>query len=298
MKAKSKIICRIFGGLGNQLFIYATARRLALVNNAELVLDDKSGFLYDQQFRRHYQLDHFGISCRKASLSERLEPFSRLRRYFMRHSNKLLSLISCQYIVQRGMSFNSDLLNLRFNGTIYLEGYWQSEGYFKDIKQIILRDLKIKAPEDEMSQGIAKQMKICPSVAVHIRFFDDLQGKNLPMEEYYLAAIEYLERIAPGAHYFVFSDRPKIVAENLIFPSGRVTLVGNNEGDQNAFADLWLMTQCQYFIIANSTFSWWGAWLAQANEKVVIAPSIKHLPISQVDAWSFDGLLPIEWVQL
>ena len=81
-----KIIPRIFGGLGNQLFCYAAARRLALVNHAELVIDDVSGFAFDEVYQRHYQLDHFNIPCRKATAAERLEPFSRVQRYLKRLS--------------------------------------------------------------------------------------------------------------------------------------------------------------------------------------------------------------------
>ena len=78
------VIPRILGGLGNQLFVYAAARRLALVNNAELAIDDVSGFRYDTQYNRHYQLDHFTIPCRKATSAECLESFSRIRRKLLR----------------------------------------------------------------------------------------------------------------------------------------------------------------------------------------------------------------------
>ena len=86
----NKIICRIVGGLGNQLFCYASARRLALVNNAQLVIDNVSGFTHDVAYRRQYQLDHFNIYSRKATLVERLEPFSRSRRFLRRGFNQLL----------------------------------------------------------------------------------------------------------------------------------------------------------------------------------------------------------------
>ena len=83
----SKLICRLKGGLGNQLFMYAACRRLALKNNAELVIDDKSGFLYDSQFNRNYQLNHFNIQCKKVDYFELLKPFSRIRRYLKRRWN-------------------------------------------------------------------------------------------------------------------------------------------------------------------------------------------------------------------
>ncbi len=124
----SKLIVRIVGGLGNQLFCFAAARRLAMVNNIELVLDDISGFLYDHDYQRSYQLDHFNITCRKATSAERLEPLQRLRRALKRKWNQRIPFAQRSYHVQEGVDFDSRLLNLKPEGTVYFEGYWQSEG--------------------------------------------------------------------------------------------------------------------------------------------------------------------------
>ncbi len=75
-------------------------------------------------------------------------------------------------------------------------------------------------------------------------------------------------------------------------PDDQVTCVDHNQGEDQAYADLWLMTQCKHFIIANSTFSWWGAWLANFKSRIVIAPNIK---ISGLSAWGFVGLIPDDW---
>ena len=128
------VIPRLFGGLGNQLFIYASARRLALKNQAELVIDDISGFINDYQYQRFYQLNHFNIPCRKATASERLEPFSRLHNKIRRHLNSLRAFEHRSYIQQEGIDFDPRLLSLQPNPTLYLEGYWQSEGYFRTLK--------------------------------------------------------------------------------------------------------------------------------------------------------------------
>jgi hypothetical protein len=72
-------------------------------------------------------------------------------------------------------------------------------------------------------------------------------------------------------------------------------LVAHNHGDENAYADLWLMTQCSHFIIANSTFSWWGAWLSTYNDKIIIAPRIK---MDGLGAWGFEGLVPETWLKI
>jgi hypothetical protein len=296
--AHIKIITRIFGGLGNQLFCYAAARRLALVNNAELVIDDVSGFMRDHEYQRHYQLDHFSIPCRKATPSERLEPLSRVRRYLKRAVNRWRPFQERRYIQQEGMDFDPRLLAIKPRGTVYLEGYWQSELYFKDVESTIREDLRIIPPKDEINLAMAERICGCRAVAVHVRFFDapEERGANNAPGDYYARAVARMESIAPNAHYFVFSDRSAAARALIPLPEERITLVLHNQGDENAYADLWLMTLCQHFIIANSTFSWWGAWLAGRDGKQVITPGFEVREGKM--SWGFKGLLPVEWIRL
>jgi len=170
--APAKIIPRIFGGLGNQLFCYAAARRLALVNNTELVIDDVSGFAYDAVYQRHYQLDHFNIPCRKATAAERMEPFSRVRRMLKRKWNLLRPFAQRTYIQQEGIDFDPSLLHVKPQGTVYMEGYWQSEDYFKDVASTLRQELQIKPPSDAANIVMAAKIRGCKAVAVHVRFFD------------------------------------------------------------------------------------------------------------------------------
>jgi hypothetical protein len=297
----SKVIPRICGGLGNQLFTYAAARRLALVNNAELVIDDVSGFRFDKQYKRHYQLDHFAISCRKATASERLEPFDRIRRNLLRRRNRRLQFGQREYLVQEGIDFDPRLLGLRVAKQLYLEGYWQSEGYFKDVETEIRQDLSIIPPTDLANLACAERIHQQPSVALHVRFFDEpgavnnVAGNNAP-GDYYTSAVQAIEAKVSRAHYFLFSDRPEAARSRIPLADDRITIVHHNQGDENAFADLWLMTQCQHFIIANSTFSWWGAWLSENQNKIVIAPGFEKR--GGVSSWGFNGLLPDDWNKL
>lgn len=297
-----KVIPRIFGGLGNQLFIYAAARRLALVNNAELVLDDRSGFAWDERYQRQYQLDHFAIPCRKATALERLEPFSRIRRYAKRRWNARRPFEQRKYLRQEGIDFDPRLLAIKPCSRLYLEGYWQSEGYFKDIEPQIRKDLRIQPPTDAINQQVAAKICATDAVAVHVRFFDapdpvpDKPFANNTPGGYYQRAIHVMEQRTSNAHYFIFSDRPEAARTRISLPDKRVTLVHHNQGDAMAYADLWLMTQCRHFIIANSTFSWWGGWLAHNHGKVVIAPGGERRV--GVSPWGFEGLLPSSWVRL
>lgn len=297
-RGDAKIIARILGGLGNQLFCYAAARRLALVNQAELMIDDVSGFAHDHHYQRQYQLDHFAIPCRKATPDERLEPLSRVRRYLMRAMNRWRPFEARRYIQQEGVDFDPRLLTVRPQGTVYLEGYWQSEQYFKDVESTIRGDLRIIPPGDEMNRMMSERIRGCLAVAVHVRFFDAPQdpGVNNAPGDYYARAVASMETLAPGAHYFVFSDQPAAARGRIPLPDDRVTLVSHNQGDENACADLCLMTQCQHFIIANSTFSWWGAWLAGHAGKQVIAPGFEMREGKMW--WGFEGLLPVDWIKL
>ncbi|MDO9318877.1 MAG: alpha-1,2-fucosyltransferase [Gammaproteobacteria bacterium] len=295
---KFKVVPRIVGGLGNQLFCYAAARRLSLVCGAELVLDSISGFTYDSVYQRQFQLDHFNLSCRKASASERFEPLSRLRRAVNRKISYCLPFKHRAYVMQESIDFDPRLLSFKPQRNVYLEGYWQSEKYFKDVEATIREDLQIIPPGDAINLSVAEQIRNCTAVAVHVRFFDEPQAgsiNNAP-RGYYTKAVEEMERLAPTAHYFIFSDRPESARARLPLPDTRVTIVAHNQGDGNAYADLWLMTLCQHFIIANSTFSWWGAWLSRSEGKTVIAPGfeMRHGKMW----WGFEGLLPDEWIKI
>jgi hypothetical protein len=293
-----KIILRISGGLGNQLFSYAAARRLALINNAELVIDNVSGFSYDTLYRRQYQLNHFNISCRIATSAERLEPLSRLRRYIKRKWSQRKPFEYRRYVSQEMIDFDPRLLHIQTSGVIYLEGYWQSENYFKDVEDSIRDDLKIMPPTDDLNLIFAKKINSCNAVSVHLRFFDEPDSIDLNniSANYYIRAIAAMENINPDAHYFIFSDQPTFAHRRIPLPSNRITIVAHNHGDDGAYADLWLMAQCKHFIIANSTFSWWGAWLSTNLIKTVITPAFE-LRQGKMQ-WGFRGLIPEGWIKL
>ncbi len=307
MNRRHKIISRIFGGIGNQLFCYAAARRLALINNVELVIDDVSGFARDFQYSRKFALDYFNISARKATPAERLEPISRFRRYLKRGYNRILRFEERNYIQQEGNDFDPRLLQVRPRGTMYLEGYWQSEGYFKDVEQIIREDLRIPPPTDAFNQRIAEKIRNCNAVALHVRWHDSsssMEANNVS-GDYYNRAIALIGRKVESPNYFLFSDDPDGAFAKLTLPESRVTFVSQDRGDrashnrgfdEKAIADLWLMNQCRHFITANSSFSWWGAWLSGGKEKIVVTPDLK-VEGSKM-AWGFKGLIPDEWIKV
>ena len=296
---RDTVIARIRGGIGNQLFCYAAARRLSLINNAELVIDDVTGFVRDQRYRRRYALDRFDVSARKATPSERMEPFDRYRRALARAMARRQPFCHRRYVEQEGIDFDPRLLDFKCDGTVYLDGYWQSEGYFKDIEQTIRNDLRIIPPEDSINRGMAQRIRGCIAVAVHMRWFDAPQtgsaGHNLE-EGYYARAVREIVARVAQPHFFLFSDGPEAARRMVDLPKDQFTCVHHNRGDENAYADLWLMSQCRHFVIANSTFSWWGAWLAEHQDKTVIAPGIVRY--SGIGAWGFKRLIPSQWIQM
>lgn len=294
---KTKLIVRIRGGLGNQLFTYAAARRLSLVNNAELVIDDVTGFIRDLKYRRRYALEHFHIPCRKATPAERLEPLERYRRGAMKWLSHRRPFAERRYVEQEGLDFDERLIALRINGVLYLDGLWQSEQYFKDVEQTIREELRIVPPTDEMNQRMAEEICSSNAIALHVRWFD-MSGTSGAMNlstYYYHRAIALIEEKIDSPRYFLFSDSPEAARALLALPENKVTIVSHNRGDENAYADLWLMSQCQHFITAKSTFSWWGAWLGKRNGKIVLTPCSEN---DGLTAWGFKGLIPGNWVKL
>jgi hypothetical protein len=293
-----KVIVRIIGGLGNQLFCYAVARRLALANNAELVIDDKTGFARDCQYRRKYMLDRFQIPVRKATPRERMEPFERYHRGLAKFISRTQPFYNRHYVEQKGFDFDRRLLDFQVKGEVYLEGCWQSEKYFKDTEKVIRKDLQIYPPQDSVNKEMADRILSCNAVALHVRCFDKAAITNSRSSHnleysYYARAIKEIMTRTVKPHFFIFSDDPKKAHQILDLPRDVFTCVKGNQGDEFAYADLWLMTQCKHFIIANSTFSWWGAWLSNHKPKIVIAPSKK---IGTITCWGFEGQIPDDWV--
>ncbi|MBI4964994.1 MAG: alpha-1,2-fucosyltransferase [Desulfomonile tiedjei] len=300
MNKRRKVIVRLMGGLGNQLFCYAAARRLALVNDAELVIEDVSGFAWDFLYRRRYALDQFNITARKATPAERFEPFARYRRYITKMIARQRPFLKRKYLQQEDIAFDPRLLDYRVKGTVYLDGLWQSERYFKDVEDVIREDLRIVPPQDKANQAMAERIRTSNAVSVHVRWFEKPQqgqgGSEYNLEsDYYSRAVQWIKARVDDPHFFLFSDDPHAARLLLKLPESLITCVDHNRGAESAYADLWLMTQCKHFIIANSTFSWWGAWLGKFPEAVVIAPA---LSIEGIAAWGFEGLMPSRWIVL
>jgi hypothetical protein len=300
----TKLITRIKGGLGNQLFCYASARRLALVSKAELVIDDVSGFAYDKKYKRSYALDVFNIQTRKAEPSERFFPLERICRAIIKRISQYFPLAERRYIFQNSVKFSPELLELRLqSGMTYFDGFGQSERYFADVEEVIRADLKIAPPSDEFNQEMAKKIRSSEAVALHVRWFDSHHAElhNNISIEYYSKAIEKILKETNQPHFFIFSDNADATKDKLesIMAGLNKTFVNHNKTEAMAYADMWLMSLCKHFVIANSTFGWWAAWLGEEKGiSKVIVPALEIPASNNITAWGFEGLIPERWTLL
>lgn len=298
MKKKPTVVARIAGGLGNQMFVYAAARRLAYANGVDLALDMENGFKGDV-YERFYQLDCFALDARRATPRECLQPFNRLQRQYLKRKYADAPFSATPFIKQNGIEFDAALLDTRINQDCYFEGYWQGEGYFKDISDIIRSDFTLAWQPDATNAAMAAEIKKQETpVALHVRFFapPNAEESDNTSLKYYQNAMAALEEKTPNPHYYIFSDRPQDAIEMLRLESHRFTLVTHNDTAQTAPFDMWLMSRCRHFITANSTFSWWGAWLGDAEDKLVFAPELTNDVVGKYAGWGFDGLLPDTWI--
>ena len=267
------IITRIIGGLGNQMFQYAIGRSLANKLNTELKLDI-SGF--DTYELHKYQLSQFNIVENFATESE-INNFKKRRNKFVILLNKL-SLLNYKnkiYSEKRIFYFDPDVFKQK--GNIYLSGYWQTSKYFENISTIIRNDFSVKSDSKGQNRDMLLDITESNSVAIHIRRGDYVSDPktsnvyNICSLDYYEKCIELINKKIDSPKFFIFSDDPKWVKDNLKIPDNLKVFVSHNTPDE-AHEDLRLMKNCKHFIIANSTFSWWGAWLSNNPGKIIFAP--------------------------
>lgn len=295
------IIVKLWGGLGNQMFQYAAARALALRNSDALKLDI-SWFdsIAPGDTPRKYELGVYPVAAEPASKAES----RRLCGPDIRRCPKILKRLAASIGYQppksciRESSLRFDPAIMEAHGDIYLDGYWQSEKYFVDAAEIIRREFTPQCSPEPVNAGFLQQIGKCSSVSVHFRRGDYVTNPHAAAyhgfisPDYYSSAMAEISRQVPGAHFFLFSDDVQWVRENLRsdFP---VTYVDGN-GEANAYEDIRLMSACRHHIIANSSFSWWGAWLGANQEKVVIAPERWF----NSDDMGTEDLIPEGWLRL
>jgi hypothetical protein len=296
----SMVIAFLSGGLGNQMFQFAAAKALALKKSQELKLDI-SNYQNRQpgETIREYELAKvfagpFELAT-PADLKEILGwKFIFHQHPFLRRILRKLPQIEQNWIVEPDFSYWPDFFNLQPN--CLLEGYWQSNRYFEDFSEDIKECFRFKM-DSFSAPEILESIENSNSVSIHIRRGDYVTDKNtagfhgICDADYYLKAIEMIKKKTTEPRFFVFSDDLG-AARELLKDLKNVFFVNANTADKSHF-DMMLMSRCRHHIIANSTFSWWGAWLNDNHEKIVIAP----------ERWFASGLpdqdlVPKRWMRV
>jgi hypothetical protein len=299
MAGRGRVTVRIGGGLGNQLFQYATARRLALHSGVPLTIDNLSGFARDF-YKRRYLLDRFNIAGDTIRPSASyVSLWGRLRGQIQARSNASRPLEERSYLREGVDHFEPRILDLKVTRPIYLEGYWQYERYFSDIRDTLCDELTFRTTHDADNLEVARKIHSVESVCLHVRRLHgvpdtkdakpvmDASWKHYIEPSYFERAVELVAQRIEKPHFFVFADYPDWAREHIRtpFPTEFIT----HNGSERDYEDFWLMGQCRHFIVANSTFSWWAAWLARHPRKIVVAPKASIGPDqvlkSAPDSW-------------
>jgi hypothetical protein len=260
------IVVNLCGGLGNQMFQYALGRNLALKNHTELKLDISQVENYDPYSSR---LDVFNIPLNLASKSQ-----LRLIRFFNKTRLPKVLPFNYNHVYEKDRHFDTSILQMK--GNIVLHGYWQTENYFKDIRDTLIKEFTVKNEPNDLNKSMLEKIKNSNSVCIHVRRGDYVANKKTNAFhgtctlDYYQNAVKSLDRKIRTPELFIFSDDSSWTQNNLQFahPTTYVTINNSIKG----YEDIRLMCNCKHFIIANSSFSWWGAWLSINPEKIICTP--------------------------
>lgn len=296
------ILVSLFGGLGNQMFQYAAAKALSSKHGFELKLDTtilenrsrKENFTF-----RDFELDIFNIKESVATPKEvsRFVPDLWHSPEYVKQFYKVKRLFTgtSLYREKTYFSFDKTLVNLHDN--TYLYGYFQSQDYFIGQEHLIRNCFRLKKELDTHNEAFLAEMQTSNSVSVHIRRgdYENSIFELLSFENYYLPAINLIRNQITNPKFYFFTNDLEWTRNAFAELNIDKTYVTHNTGKES-FKDMILMSKCKHHIIANSSFSWWGAWLNPSADKTVIAPSIWFQ--SGRHAHSTGNLIPTNWIKI
>jgi hypothetical protein len=279
---KGMVIARLEGELGNQMFQYALARHLSKKRGDTLVLDASD--LAGKRGKRFYALAPFNV---KGTLQTNCEYFRELQALWV--------------VREFSYGFNRSVLECPCPN-IMLHGLWQTEQYFIDVAALIREDFTFKTSLPDSYSTLQSEIAESESVCLHIRRTDCLSSgfdDAFVGFDYYQTGSHRISHHVNNPHFFVFSDDMEWCKQNLSIPYKKTFL----HSDGPAIQHFQLMVKCKHFIIANSTFSWWAAWLGLHRDKVVIAPrhwfrSENQLDLTSSSLLQSDDLTPSSWLRI
>jgi hypothetical protein len=284
------IIVKVNGGLGNQMFQYALYRSFK-----EIYLNTKLDVIFFENYHKHngFELERIFINLKTEyanpmevnELSDsKADLISKIRR-------KLFGVKQTHYR-EEYLGYNNDIKDNMIN--MYFEGYWQSEKYFSDIEKVVRNEFTFMPFDKEENILISYRMSQTNSIGIHIRRGDYVEHplySGICTIDYYQMAIEYMKNSIEDPYFYVFSD-DILWCKNTLKITTLVEYIDWNKGN-NSYRDMQLMSLCKHNIIANSTFSWWGAWLNSNPNKIVVAP--KRIINSKND---IVDLIPEKWIRI
>lgn len=287
---REKVYLRLNGGLGNQMFQWAFARMIEETTDMEVYLDMS---YFNMRKARPYQLDIFKLKPRFIDdwqIRLKLEVLWTFRSLFSK-------LFGISIHSESHFNFDTNFINgIRPN--TYIDGFFQSELYFSAAEKRLRDDFLFDDGLFDENRKLANEITQQNAISVHIRRGDYVQKKRYAntyatcSPDYYKNAVEYIAQYHSNPVIYVFSDDIPWVKKNIRFPY-KTVYVGHNVG-KDSYNDMRLMSLCKHNVIANSSFSWWGAWLNPSPDKIVVAPKKWFISdkIIQTD------IIPKNWVQL
>jgi len=275
------------------MFQYALGRHIAARRQTELYLDTSR---FDAGDIRSYRLGYYNV-CGTLISSEQVEEFLAARRGpFWRRFERFLPYYKRRKLNERSLCFDERVLTAPRH--VCLVGYWQDERYFDAIRNIVRGDLTLKNPLSQQSRNMLAQILDSDAICVHIRRGDYVSAPKTNQVHgvsdlaYYDSGVQLILSQVKDPSFFVFSDDLPWAKANLRLPGSTTYVEGN--GQEKDYEDMYLMSQCQHFVMANSSFSWWGAWLSTNPSKIVIAPR-RWFRSSELDA---RDIVPEAWTRL
>lgn len=288
------LIQKITWGLWNQMFQYAYVKALSLKNKVDFNLD----ISWYKNYFRPYELEIFAVEKKYATSKdipwyERITIRFSIFNFIYSKIKERLKRLNPDHYTEKSLLRDSNFMQIKSG---YIEGYFQSEKYFKKYKTKIRSDFSFILPISHQSTEILKKIQSTNSVSLHIRRGDYLKGDNINYHgicpiDYYHQAISYLKSKEENLTFFFFSDDIGRVKEN--FKIKNKYFIDRNKG-KDSRQDMKLMSECKHNIIANSSFSRWGAWLNANPSKIVIAPKQRF---ANEELESLD-IIPDNWIKL
>lgn len=280
------VIVKIIGGLGNQLFCFALCEKLLSLGK-EVKIEKK-----------YYDIEDMSIGLKFSSIGNKYKVASdkEINRYASvghSYSSRLMRyvhrIMGTQIKEKEPYRFDDKILEV---DNVYIEGYWQTEKYFSDIRSNILEVFSFPEFVDRDNIEAALKIKNENAVSVHVRRGDYI-GKHkkrfggIADEKYLKCAINYIGENVKNPVYYVFSN--DFMWTKKFFKGSNYRFVDWN---QNPADDMHLMTLCKHNIVANSSFSWWGAWLNKNSSKIVVAPQ------KWVNDYPAPDIVPADWIRI